>query len=62
MKQVTFKKDVSSEKLLELAEKLVMLCKDKSSNLCYLGLDESWLDMVRQNVKNDFLETIGDLR
>ena len=58
--KVTFKKDVSQEELLELATKLVVLCKDTSSNCAYLGLDEEWLDMVRKNIENDWLETFRD--
>lgn len=58
--KVIFKDDLTKEELLKLAEKLVMLCKDTSSNCAYLGLDEAWLDVVRKNVSNDWLETFRD--
>ena len=58
--KVIFKDDLTKEELLKLAEKLVMLCKDTSRNRAYLGLDEAWLDVVRKNVENDWLEIFSD--
>ena len=58
--KVTFRDDLTKEEVVKLAEKLVMLCKDTSSNCAYLGLDEEWLDMVRKNVSNDWLEIFSD--
>jgi len=58
--KVIFRNDLTKEEVVNLAEKLVALCKDTSSNCAYLGLDESWLDMVRKNVENDWLEIFSD--
>lgn len=58
--KVTFRNDLTKEEVVKMAEKLVSLCKDMSSNCAYLGLDESWLDMVRKNVENDWLEIFSD--
>ena len=58
--KVTFRNDLTKEEVVNLAEKLVALCKDTSSNCAYLGLDESWLDMVRKNAENDWLEIFSD--
>ena len=55
------KKNITREEVLCLAKEIVTLSKDRSSNYCYLGLGEEWLNMVEKNIANDWLDTVSDI-
>ena len=46
--------------LVEFAQLISNLSVNQYADICYLGLDDEWVNMVRENAANDFGCQVGD--